>query len=92
MAIWNILLPFGIFYGHLEYFMAIWYNLWPSGKVFGHLIYLSQFWYVWTQKNLAPWSELKIKNEVTSIVCVPPTMAKGKLDLRVWFSFLNSSS
>jgi hypothetical protein len=25
-------------------------------------------------------------------VCVPPTMAKGKLDLRVWFSFLNSSS
>jgi hypothetical protein len=23
MVIWNILWPFGIFYGHLEYFMAI---------------------------------------------------------------------
>jgi hypothetical protein len=25
MAIWYILWPFGIFYGHLVYFMAIWY-------------------------------------------------------------------
>jgi hypothetical protein len=29
MAIWYILWPFGIFYGHLVYFMAIWYILWP---------------------------------------------------------------
>jgi hypothetical protein len=27
MAIWYILWPFGIFYGHLVYFMAIWYIL-----------------------------------------------------------------
>jgi hypothetical protein len=25
MDIWNILWPFGIFYGHLGYFMTIWY-------------------------------------------------------------------
>jgi hypothetical protein len=25
MAIWYILWPFGIFYGHLVYIMAIWY-------------------------------------------------------------------
>jgi hypothetical protein len=25
MAIWNILGPFGIFWGHLGYFMTIWY-------------------------------------------------------------------
>jgi hypothetical protein len=32
MSIWNILWPFGIFYGHLEYFMAIWNILWPFGN------------------------------------------------------------
>jgi hypothetical protein len=29
MAIWNILWPFGIFYGHLEYFMAICFIISP---------------------------------------------------------------
>jgi hypothetical protein len=46
MAIWNILWPFRIFYGHLEYFMAIWniiwYNLLPFCIVYGHLLYFSQ--------------------------------------------------
>jgi hypothetical protein len=27
MAIWNILRPFGIFYGHLEYITSVWYIL-----------------------------------------------------------------
>jgi hypothetical protein len=26
---------FGIFYGHLVYFMAIWYILRPFGKIYG---------------------------------------------------------
>jgi hypothetical protein len=25
MAIWSILWPFGLFYGHLVYFVVIWY-------------------------------------------------------------------
>jgi hypothetical protein len=30
---------FGIFYGHLVYFMAIWYILWPFGIFYGPLVY-----------------------------------------------------
>jgi hypothetical protein len=33
MAIRNRFQPFGIFYGHLVYFMAIWYILWPFGNL-----------------------------------------------------------
>jgi hypothetical protein len=29
--------PFGLFYGHLAYFMAIWSILWPFGLFYGHL-------------------------------------------------------
>jgi hypothetical protein len=32
MAIWNVLRPLGICYGHLEYITAIWYILWPFGN------------------------------------------------------------
>jgi hypothetical protein len=39
MAIWYMLWPFGICYGHLVYVMAIWYMLWP----FGNLVVL---WYI----------------------------------------------
>jgi hypothetical protein len=39
MAIRSILLPFRIFYGHLEYFVGV-------------LVYFSLFWYV-APKNLA---------------------------------------
>jgi hypothetical protein len=38
MAIWNILWPFGIFYGHLEYFMEIW-------NIFYLLGYFMIIWY-----------------------------------------------
>jgi hypothetical protein len=31
MDIWSVLLPFGIFYCHLVYFVAIWYILWSFG-------------------------------------------------------------
>jgi hypothetical protein len=40
MAIWTILGPFGLFYGHLVYFEGIWYILWLFGifsPVFGML-------------------------------------------------------
>jgi hypothetical protein len=60
VAIWNILWPFGIFYGHLEYFMAIWNILWPFGILgiwpFGKLVVI---WYIFPvlvhciEKNLA---------------------------------------
>jgi hypothetical protein len=46
MAIWYILWPFGIFYGHLVYFMAIWYILWPLGIFYGHLVYFMAIWYI----------------------------------------------
>jgi hypothetical protein len=39
MALWNIFLPFGTFYGHLEYITAIWYILWPLGS-------LAAIWYI----------------------------------------------
>jgi hypothetical protein len=31
---WHILLPIGIFYGNLIYFMVIWYNLWSFWYIF----------------------------------------------------------
>jgi hypothetical protein len=45
-TVWYILLPSGIFYGHLVHFMTIWYSLWPFGTFF-------QLWFVCTKKNLA---------------------------------------
>jgi hypothetical protein len=44
MAIWYILRPFGIFYGHLVYFTAIWYILRPFG------IFLA-IWYKYFNAN-----------------------------------------
>jgi hypothetical protein len=35
-----ILLSFGIFYGHLIYFMVIWNILWPFDIFYGHLVML----------------------------------------------------
>jgi hypothetical protein len=43
MAIWYIIWPFGIFYGHLVYFMAILNILWPFGIFYVHLEYLLEF-------------------------------------------------
>jgi hypothetical protein len=42
MAIWYILWPFGISYGHLVHFVAIWDILWPLG-IFSRLGILYQF-------------------------------------------------
>jgi hypothetical protein len=39
MAVWYIIWPFGILYGHLVYNMAIWYIIWPFGILYGHLVY-----------------------------------------------------
>jgi hypothetical protein len=66
MAIWYISLPFGVFHGHLVYFIAIWYISLPFGIFHGHLVYFMAIWYIsWpfgmflpvlaccTKKNLA---------------------------------------
>jgi hypothetical protein len=46
---WYILWTFGIFYGHLVYFMDIWYILWTFGIFYGHLVYFMDIWYIlWT--------------------------------------------
>jgi hypothetical protein len=42
----KILWTFGIFYGHLVYFMDIWYILWTFGIFYGHLVYLMDIWYI----------------------------------------------
>jgi hypothetical protein len=46
MAIWYILWPFCIFYGHLVYFMAILYILWYFGIFYGTLVYFMVLWYI----------------------------------------------
>jgi hypothetical protein len=52
---WNgkcyVLRSFGIFFGHLVYFVAVWYILRSFGNFF-------PFWYVWTKNNLATLVEL----------------------------------
>jgi hypothetical protein len=53
MAIWyvlcsfgkGILWSFGIFCGHLVYFVGIWYILWAFGIFCGHLVYFVGIWY-----------------------------------------------
>jgi hypothetical protein len=54
MAIWYILWPFGIFYGHLVYFMAVWYILWPFGIFYGHLVYFPHFGLLYQEKSGNP--------------------------------------
>jgi hypothetical protein len=52
MAIWYILWPFGISFGHLVHLMAIWYILWPFGISNGHLVCLLAIWYIlWPYGN-----------------------------------------
>jgi hypothetical protein len=41
-----ILCPFGVLYGHLQYFMAIWYIFWLFGVFCPVLV-------CWSKKNLA---------------------------------------
>jgi hypothetical protein len=49
VAIWHILLPFGIFCCHLIFFVAIWYILWLFGIFY-------TFWYIVLRKIWQPWS------------------------------------
>jgi hypothetical protein len=44
MAIWYILRPFGIFYGHLVYFTAIWYILRQCDIFYGNVVYFTAIW------------------------------------------------
>jgi hypothetical protein len=45
VVIWYILWSFGIFCGHLVYFVVIWYILWSFGIFCGHLVCVFPFWY-----------------------------------------------
>jgi hypothetical protein len=47
-------LPFGIFYGHLVYFMAFCF-LWPFGIFSPVLVYFPPFWYFSPRKIWQPW-------------------------------------
>jgi hypothetical protein len=60
LPFWSILWPFGIFYGHLVYFMAIWYILWPFGIFIAGLVYFSSFLFV-VPKNLATLCRISIR-------------------------------
>jgi hypothetical protein len=71
VAIWSILRPFGLFCGHLVYFVAIWYILrtvgiffngylvhfWPFGIFYGYLVYFFPFGYVVPRKIWQPCDE-----------------------------------
>jgi hypothetical protein len=59
MVIWSILWPFGLFCGHLVFFVTIWSILWPFdlfcghwsilwpfGLFCGHLVYFVAIWYI----------------------------------------------
>jgi hypothetical protein len=58
MAIWYILWPFGIFCGHLEYFMAIWYIYFVA-----ILVSFSRFGMLYQEKIWQPWSAANNKND-----------------------------
>jgi hypothetical protein len=74
---------FGIFYGHLiyfmviVYFMAIWYVLWSSGIYYSHLVYVPILWsfgifspvlVCCTKKNLATLRQQQTDSLQTDIV------------------------
>jgi hypothetical protein len=44
---------FGIFYGHLAYFVIIWQMLWPFGAFYWRLVYFFPFLVYSTEENLA---------------------------------------
>jgi hypothetical protein len=53
MAIWNILMIFGIFYDHLEHFVFIWYILCSFGTFCVHLVHFVPVLVSCTKKNMA---------------------------------------
>jgi hypothetical protein len=84
------LCPFGIFYGHLVYFIAIWYILGSFGTFWGHLVHFGVIWYILgsfgiffnillccTKKNLA--------TQIAAIILSPNYLSCGPSALA--FSF-----
>jgi hypothetical protein len=63
MAIWNILLPFGIFYGHLVYFTAIWYILWPFGTLLAVWYIFPRFGILNKEKSGNPEAQIDVLME-----------------------------
>jgi hypothetical protein len=83
---WYILWPFGIFYGHLIYFMAIWYILRPFGIFcwfYRHLEYFFSVLGCCAKRNLATLSS-GTRNcvQVKSVTCPEPRDA-------TWTRFIN---
>jgi hypothetical protein len=66
MAIWSILRPFGLFYGHLVYFVAISYNSCSFG-IFFLLWYVapSKIWQPCTKQRQHLIENLKVVSEQT---------------------------
>jgi hypothetical protein len=43
---------FGIFYGHLVYFMVIWYILWSYGLFCGNLVHFLVIWFIFSRLGI----------------------------------------
>jgi hypothetical protein len=54
---WYILRPFGILYGHWEYFTVIWCILWKCGIVCCHCVQFFPVWYFVPRKSGIPGDE-----------------------------------
>jgi hypothetical protein len=67
-VIWSILWAFGIFCGHLVYFMDIWCILWPFGRFYGRLVYFYRFGMLCQEKSgnpaLIPEAESTLNSEL----------------------------
>jgi hypothetical protein len=61
-----MLLPFGLFYGHLLNFVAIWYIAWLIGIVYGHLVYFPRFGMLYKKKSGNPFSNGSNSYRVTN--------------------------
>jgi hypothetical protein len=68
-AIWYIIRPFGIYYGHLVYFTAIWYILWPFGICNMRVFCISppRFGILRQEKSGSPGCQRRLKLHVLSI-------------------------
>jgi hypothetical protein len=51
---WRISWKFGIFYGHLIYFMDIWYIMWSLGIFCGHLVHFPRVGKLYQEKSGNP--------------------------------------
>jgi hypothetical protein len=62
VVIWYILWSFGIYCGHLVYFVVIWYILWSFGIFCGHLAHIFQFYL--TKKTVAKFKFFEFAFEI----------------------------